>query len=588
MRLNDVLNDALQAVCQFLYPRNHIRPFNNGFCYHILRLYSLGRLYFVSVVANASRFLRHMIIEHFLVSTRRRLLCTTMCCLLASTSNALAAFDPDAGADESAPISYSSSARKRTTPTPMIMVNRGVKPLYSAADRSLVPAVNEVSMPKPLYPSRAIDAASMMEPARANVPVANAAAPVDAVEAQTMSPLPEATMSQEMEVASNTIAPLPSVSAEVKEKAEALLKSESKESALSDASEEVQMAGYIAPPPALPDMVPMLAQPSAPASSEAVEKQASAEGAPVDIVEPNLGGNARSSTGASMNTLANIPPPPPVVGSTAPAPMGTIATSSLSTETKEILGHVTSRIGTAPAPVASRTTVSRVSPEVSDLIPNLQKEAEYEQVGLKISVSRESLDAPYELNRAYEALIAGDSAAAVDIYQNIIADQPQNQDALFGLAATYHRAGETAKARPLYGALLRMNPNHREALNNFLVLVSDEAPEEALFELQKLAERNPDFSPIRAQMGLVLEKLGQHDLAREEMVKAIRISPENLVYKYNLAVMMDRQGRHADASALYGLLVDAALRGEAIPAPLEDIQKRLNYINTASIDTRGS
>jgi hypothetical protein len=31
-------------------------------------------------------------------------------------------------------------------------------------------------------------------------------------------------------------------------------------------------------------------------------------------------------------------------------------------------------------------------------------------------------------------------------------------------------------------------------------------------------------------------------------------------------------------------LIDAALRGETIPADMDSIQKRLNYINTASTD----
>ena len=78
-------------------------------------------------------------------------------------------------------------------------------------------------------------------------------------------------------------------------------------------------------------------------------------------------------------------------------------------------------------------------------------------------------------------------------------------------------------------------------------------------------------------------------MARDQMVRAIRMSPENLVYKYNLAVMMDRQGRYADAAALYNLLIEASLRGESIPASFDEIQKRMNYIQTASLDlTRGS
>jgi len=518
-----------------------------------------------------------MLIRHF--SYRRQLLCTTMCCLftIVCAPDAFAAFDPDAGANLAPPPGYHAPVRKRAASQPMMMINRSAAPLYPTTDRGLVPAVDKVEMPKPLYPMRAIP---VNAPASQPV-VATAVEPV---------------MEREMEIASSTIAPLPTMTPLAVQDEEAPAKN--KDVAIVEpapmtapaASGETQMAGYIAPPPPLPDIAPVATTIVAPApvastavarpviaSPAPVPSTAMAGSAPVDIVEPR---DLRASTGAAMNTTLNVAPPPPVIGTNAPPPSE--MHSKLSPETKAILGRIPSHVGTAAAPTFSRTAVNRVSPQVARLIPELEKDAEYESVGLKISVSRQHLDSGYELNRAYDALIAGDSEQAVDIYQNIIADQPQNQDALFGLAATYHRAGELAKARPLYGALLRINPEHREGLNNFLVLVSDEAPEEALFELQKLQQRNPDFSPIPAQMALVLEKLGQADMARDQMMKAIRLAPENLVYKYNLAVMMDRQGRYADASALYGLLVDAALRGESIPAPLEDIQKRLNYINTAS------
>lgn len=482
-----------------------------------------------------------------LTNFRRHLLCTTMCCLLTlSISDAHAAFDPDAGKEDAAIQSTTHNlARKRSAPAPMMMINRSAAPLYPEADRGYVKS--DVAMPKPLYPTR------------------ETAAPV-AQTADIIEPHVE-TIAQEPVIAATPLAPLGDVS--------------------QPNNGEVQMAGYIAPPPPMPNIVPMTSVPeptgaiaSAPATTPVAVNN---EGAPVDIVAPS---DPRLSTGKAMNSATTVIAPPPVMASAAPAPAA-MPQSSLSAETKEILGRIPSRIGAGQIQTASKTTLDRVSPEVTDLIPNL-KESEFESAGLKITVSRDSFDANYELNRAYEALIAGDSEMAVDIYQNILASDPKNEDALFGLAATYHRAGETTKARPLYGALLRINPDHREALNNFLVLVSDEAPEEALFELQKLSERNPDFSPIRAQMALVLEKLGQHDLAREQMIRAIRMSPENLVYKYNLAVMMDRQGRYADAAALYNLLIEASLRGESIPAPLEEIQKRMTYIQTAALDlTRG-
>ena len=121
-----------------------------------------------------------------------------------------------------------------------------------------------------------------------------------------------------------------------------------------------------------------------------------------------------------------------------------------------------------------------------------------------------------------------------------------------------------------------------QALNNFLVMVSDESPQEALAELERLEQRNPDFSPIPAQEAIRMDKMGYTNDAHAKMLRAIELAPENLTYKYNLAIMLDRQGNYADAGALYRLLIDAALKGEKIPSSLESLQKRLNFITTAA------
>ena len=330
------------------------------------------------------------------------------------------------------------------------------------------------------------------------------------------------------------------------------------------ASEPPQETGYIAPPPvlaALPTAVATSAKPHAISETP--------------LVSPAV---------ARAGTVPAELPPRVVVTVPVPAEPAAVpyASPDLSPEEKAILRRIPDTLEKPPAGPTRNASIRRVSPEVSALLPKLEKESRYESAGIKISIRRDRLDTPYELTRAYEALMAGDSELAVEIYQTILATEPRNQDALFGLAATYQRAGESDKARLLYVELLKINPQHREGLNNFLLIVSQENPQEALYEMQKLAERNPDFSPLIAQIALLYEKIGEHALARKEMLRAIQLSPENLVYKYNLAVMFDRQNQSADAVALYQLLIDAALRGEAIPVPIAQIQERMNYLHTAS------
>ena len=70
------------------------------------------------------------------------------------------------------------------------------------------------------------------------------------------------------------------------------------------------------------------------------------------------------------------------------------------------------------------------------------------------------------------------------------------------------------------------------------------------------------------------------------MLHAIELSPDNLTYKYNLAIMLDSQGDFAQASDLYRLLINASDKGEVLPASADKLQKRLNYISTAMVESQ--
>jgi Flp pilus assembly protein TadD len=282
---------------------------------------------------------------------------------------------------------------------------------------------------------------------------------------------------------------------------------------------------------------------------------------------------------------AGAPQPLPVQSNfVAPAPVITAQrTEALSTQTKTILSHIPSKIDSQKKTASQKLDLNRTNPDMKDALGEGAKVETSATNGMDIKVNHPGMDANYELNRAYTMLMGGQTQEAVNLYRSILASDANNQEALFALAATYQRLGSIEKARPLYGTLLRLNPDHREGLNNFLVLVSDESPQEALAELERLEQRNPDFSPIPAQSALLLDKLGFVVEARTKMLRAIELAPENLTYKYNLAVMLDRQGNYTDAAALYRLLIDASEKGAPIPSNNADLQKRLNYIAILSM-----
>lgn len=333
--------------------------------------------------------------------------------------------------------------------------------------------------------------------------------------------------------------------------------------------------------------VPVAAPVAAPAPI--VPMQAKAPNA--DIIEPGISYAPDPGMPAPLTNAAapkEVPDAPAVLGTLAPNTAPAMQ-PKLSATSKQVLAKYPPRLGQAPATAPGKFKVDRVSPDIVKIVEPNKVEASYEAAGIKIEVRRAGLDTNYELNNAYDALMAGNTTEAINTYRDILSVEPNNQEALFGLAATLHRLGVTDKARPLYARLLQVNPQHREALNNYLSIAGDEAPQEALLELEQLRLRNPDFSPIPAQMGSLYARMGQFSQARSMMMTAIQLSPENLVYQYNLAVMLDQQGEYADASALYASLLKAKQSGATLPVDADKIQKRYNFLsNNMARDLRVS
>lgn len=468
---------------------------------------------------------------HSFSRAMRHSLVASTAILLASLAVPALAFNPNEGITPGTqlPTSVAQTPPAPRYVAPVSQVQMPAKPLYTNRVNSGAPAAGMAApVTSQYYPPAPV-------PAVSPAPVA---APMMAAPAPVIAP-----------ISSPLAAPsLPPVDPAVAARARAMLAAEQAPAPIIAAP---------APMPAFTPPAPVVA--AAPVMPRAMPIPAPAMLPPPPMVAPSV----------AAVVAPSLPP------SVVPAP-----STELSDESRTILSRVPASLDKPKTQTASKITMDRVDPEIKEVLGQQAQEESFEAVGLSITVRRPGLDTNYELNRAYTSLMGGDTQTAIQTYKNILGVEPRNEDALFGLAATYHRLGQVEQARPFYGMLLKVNPNHREGLNNFLVLVSDESPSDALPELERLEARNPDFSPIPAQIAVVLDKMGYHEQAKDKMLRALEIAPENMSYRYNLAVMLDKQGEYSNAAALYRGLIQASLNGAKVPASTEAMQKRLNYIVT--------
>lgn len=202
---------------------------------------------------------------------------------------------------------------------------------------------------------------------------------------------------------------------------------------------------------------------------------------------------------------------------------------------------------------------------------------------MNISVRKGGKEADFEksrvkLGKAYKALLVGQTAASISIYKDVLDKEPENMDAMFGLATAYHKNNQFEQAREIYTKILKKEPANKEALNNFLVLVAEEAPEDALIELEKLERINSDFSPIAAQIAMINLRLGKPEKSARYLRRAILLSPENISYKYNLAVVYDNMENEPQALQLYHKVIEAVRSGAVINGSVDKVVERAEYL----------
>lgn len=219
-------------------------------------------------------------------------------------------------------------------------------------------------------------------------------------------------------------------------------------------------------------------------------------------------------------------------------------------------------------PVASAVEVK--DPEVKAVEPTPKPEA----VPAVVVPS-----APTKLEEAYKAAQVGQIAAAIILYKEVLQQDPDNKNALFGLATSYHKNNQTDQAKVIYIKILGKYPDSKESLNNFLLLVSNDPPQSTLVELEKIEELNKNSDQLQSQIAMLHMKLGNHDNAIKHFNSAIALAPDNVSYKYNLAVLYDNLGRDALAASLYHQIVEFANGGGKFAGSIEDVRKRMIYLD---------
>jgi putative thioredoxin len=125
------------------------------------------------------------------------------------------------------------------------------------------------------------------------------------------------------------------------------------------------------------------------------------------------------------------------------------------------------------------------------------------------------------LAMAKEAAQAGDHASAAGIYSQILQREPENPEALAGLARAMIARGELEQARQVLGRAGKEDAKHAEIAAAHSALELAEQAQKAMGSAGKLRarlEQNPGDHEARLELATALFGAGEHEAAIDELL----------------------------------------------------------------------
>ncbi|MBL29337.1 MAG: hypothetical protein CMM50_17540 [Rhodospirillaceae bacterium] len=182
------------------------------------------------------------------------------------------------------------------------------------------------------------------------------------------------------------------------------------------------------------------------------------------------------------------------------------------------------------------------------------------------------------LTSGRQALDAGDLDTALYFYRAAIGHAPEDRDALMGYAAVSRAGGDREAAHSAYRSVLATHPDDIRAALQLAGLTAETDPGAAVRALEALKRTDPDDPALLAQLAQTQERMGMIDDALHNLRRAVELASGEPAYRLNLALLLDRMGRGADALPHYRSVLDAAYRGTPLATDIGAVEARYAYL----------
>ena len=182
------------------------------------------------------------------------------------------------------------------------------------------------------------------------------------------------------------------------------------------------------------------------------------------------------------------------------------------------------------------------------------------------------------LAKAYRAYRAGHHAQAEADYRWVLEHDPDNRDALLGVAAIAVSQGRTDQAFKNYRRVLANSPGDQVALAALTSMQENGDPLQTENRLKRLLAAEPDAAYLHFSLGNLYAAQGRWREAQQAYFDAYRRDSGNGDYAYNLAVGLDHLGQQREALRYYRQALEVAGREQVRFEP-ETVRRRVGTLS---------
>ena len=146
---------------------------------------------------------------------------------------------------------------------------------------------------------------------------------------------------------------------------------------------------------------------------------------------------------------------------------------------------------------------------------------------------------------------------AIQMYRQVLRVKPDHRDALFNLASAYIQLKAYSEALPLLKKLRRYDHGNPEVLVNLAIVeigMGNSAEAIDLLDLAAKQYEEPKFE-ICFHRAAALSRLGRLEEALRSYKKAEELNPKHPTLNFNLAVLCDKLHKYNEAVNYYGVFV---------------------------------